>query len=249
MASLKDIKNGLFPNKEQQVPVDPFVKVMAEREAKETEQKNIERTRDIKERKSSAAHDRQYSKEVMEAKKIVEDNIKKMISGRSEAYVEWATGMNMIVGYLRDFVDYIYKSMDYEATPNISWDKSNSDNLNIKGDGKALPDISYSVTMDDTGHIKTAVKADKNIITAEEKKYFDVALAAWAKEKGYTLEADHANLDAGFTLRDDKTKELVTDKAVFDNLKKDSTNGLHSYLTDRFAMALEELNTPVVDRP
>lgn len=39
MASLKDIKNGLFPNKEQQVPVDPFVKVMAEREAKETEQK------------------------------------------------------------------------------------------------------------------------------------------------------------------------------------------------------------------
>lgn len=247
MASLKDIKNGLFPKKEEP-PVDPFSDVMFRRKAQAIEQANMERTKDIKDRNEAIRNEHTNSPKVREARKKVEDNISKMINGRSEAFVEWATGMNSIVSYLRDFNEYLFLSMGNGPIPHASWDKSNSDNLNI-GDGKAQPDISYSVTMDDTGRIKSAVTADNEIIRPEDKEFFDVALSAWADSNDCTLIAvDKTNPDAGFTLKNNKTGQLV-DKAAFDNLKKDPTNGLHSYLTDRFAMTLEEKDTPSIAAP
>ncbi|ASQ45955.1 hypothetical protein [Legionella clemsonensis] len=235
--------------KTKQEPIDKFSEAMFQRRQQSDEQKYIEATKEMKARNDAMKHERQTSAEVNEARRKVEEDIKKMIDGRSEAFVEWATGMNSIVSYLRTFNEYLYLSMGNDAMPNISWDKSNSDSLNISRDGKAQPDISYSVTMDDTGHIKTGVTADKNIITPEEKKYFDAALSAWAHDNDYTLQVDRANPDAGFTLKNNTTGQLVTDKAVFDNLKKDPTNGLHRYLTDRFAMTLEEKSTPIVAGP
>ncbi|CEK10623.1 hypothetical protein [Legionella hackeliae] len=229
---------------------DPFTKSMLQRGEQRTAQENAQATQEarnelngMRKNQKGAASDK--------LREQVEDNIKKMLDGRSEAYVEWATGMNSLVSYLRVFAEYLHASMGYDALPNISWDKSNSDKLTIKGDKAHMPEVNYTVAMDDTGHIKTSITADNQAITPQEKQFFDAALSAWAKDRGYTLQVDRANPSSGFTLKNDTTGDLVTDKAVFDNLKQDQAHGLHSYLKDRFAMALEEReeNTPTVPGP
>ncbi|WED44386.1 hypothetical protein [Legionella cardiaca] len=202
------------------------------------QQEMIENQKKIKER-NSAQKNEKINKEIGELQKQVDENIQRCLKGESEAFVEWTTGMNKLMNYLKVFSELINKWLGNMAMANPNWDKIDQDKLNIS------PEIKYSVTMDETtGHVKSDVSVNGKPVTEEQKRLFDMALFDWAKKNGHTLQVDANDPDKRFTLTNDTTGQRLTDKSAFDDLKKDTSNGLqktmHNYLSERFALKMED---------
>ncbi|WP_019216829.1 hypothetical protein [Legionella tunisiensis] len=63
------------------------------------------------------------------------------------------------------------------------------------GLGTRVPDIKFSVNVDDEGHLVSGASKDGIPLSETEQMHFDAGLVAWAKTHGYTNQPDPNNPD------------------------------------------------------
>lgn len=172
-----------------------------------------------------------------ELRKQVDENIIKLLEGGAESYVEWTTAMSRMVGYLKVLNQAFATWLTNVNMSNPNWDKLNSDKLVV------APNVSYHVGMDEeTGQIKTNLYHNDKAVSRADKNAFDALLQGWAKKNNYTIQQDPTD-PTSYLLKNDTTGNIVRDKTVFDALKKDAANGLHTFLSDKLALTLQEEET------
>ncbi|KTD23088.1 Uncharacterised protein [Legionella lansingensis] len=166
--------------------------------------------------------------------------------GGAEAYNEWTTGMNNIVNSLKAFNAALASEWNvkipwghpqllagWKSVPsyNPSWDKS--DTL------KFTDDCTYVVGLDDNGVLHkqayfTQKEGDKTTpipIPPGAQQPFDDAFNEWAQNNNLTIQPDGK-------VKDQTGREL--DKADFDRLKKDPTNGFHTFINNKLGLSMTD---------
>ncbi|KTC86716.1 hypothetical protein [Legionella brunensis] len=181
-----------------------------------------------------ALYNEKTNKESAQLWEQVDKNCQELLDGKSEAYYQWETGMNRIANHLKVFQEALAKWTGNTDLPNPFWDKTKKDVLNVK------PQVSYHVAMDDTGQIKSQAVVNGQPVGGRDQRLFDMALFSWADKNNYRLQRIPNDPEGRFSLTHKTTGQVLSDKTVFDNLKKDPTKGLHSHLSDMHALKLEE---------
>lgn len=213
----------------------------------ETENKNRESTRSTsvfrKEMRTlrGELYNKETEKDWEQLQRSIEEN-----KSRSEAYVNWETGLNQLVDALKIFVRAMRTFWPWGnvSVMNPSWDKANTDNL------KVTPNVQYYVGLDADGCLKTEVNikkkhADGTIETVaapfEQERIFDELLKAWADENDHEVVPDPAH--PGREIIKNKTTGVQLDAAALTALKTDLNFGFGAWLGDKLALKVEETDT------
>ncbi|MDI9818898.1 MULTISPECIES: hypothetical protein [unclassified Legionella] len=218
--------------------VDAFTRALTDRLTKEQQEENAQKTGLARHELKAIRKEAKLSKS-NEYWEKVEKNIQELMQAGAESYVEWATGINRIARTMEDFHRAIAAGV-YSELSQPTWSKADQHRKTI------TPEISYSMKMDDTGHLSYVLHANGKETTQEEQQLFmDLSVSAWAKKNGYTLTPDAKDPAGRLILKDDNdpTGNTKMTKADFDELKKDPANGLHTFLEKTLPLDLTEDET------